>query len=333
MNNLYGFNNYGVNNNSFFYGNNSKNTLAKTNSQNLRKIYSVIGLGLCIFFAVLFVSQAIILIMSANSNVVYESWYQIFITDVPLYGVALWVLLFFMSKLQAEKPEKRKFGFGNSVSLFFVSCFFMISGSLIGNFVDQIMQTLFNVDVGNNLDYVADSMPILGEVLFFVIIAPLGEELIFRKLILDRTAKYGAGAAIFFSGITFAVFHGNFSQLFYAFGMGILLAYVYVKTGSYVRCVLLHATVNALFGVIIPHAYDYLGEINETIALYGIAGIESLFYFAGMVLFIVYLATGKVKVEKSQYELSSKASACAFSNAPFIVFVSVMAASMFLVYG
>lgn len=331
MNNSYGFNNYGVNNNSFFYGNNLNNALAKKNSQNLKKIYSVIGLGLCIFFAVLFVLQTIILTMSANSNVVYESWYYIFVTDVPLYGVAIWALLFFMSKLQAEKPEKRKFGFGNSVSVFFVSCFFMISGSIIGSNVDQIMQAFFGVETENSLDVVAQSMPIFVEVLFFVIIAPFGEELIFRKLILDRTAKYGEGAAIFFSGITFAAFHGNFGQLFYAFGMGIILAYIYVKTGSYIRCVLLHGIVNALFGVIVPHAYNYLYEVNE-IASYGVVGAEYLFSFVGMILFIVYLATGKVRVNKSQYELSSKASACAFSNAPFIVFVSVMAATMFLVY-
>ena len=48
--------------------------------------------------------------------------------------------------------------------------------------------------------------------LYMVICAPILEEYIFRKLIVDRTVKYGQGVAIVLSGLMFGLFHGNLNQ-------------------------------------------------------------------------------------------------------------------------
>ena len=39
---------------------------------------------------------------------------------------------------------------------------------------------------------------------------------------MDRLLGYGQKTAIIISGIMFGMAHGNFSQFFYAFGIGIL---------------------------------------------------------------------------------------------------------------
>jgi membrane protease YdiL (CAAX protease family) len=206
----------------------------------------------------------------------------------------------------------------------------MMLGAIIGNVVDMLIQGFFGLELEDALNATANTMSLPVQVLFFVIIAPFGEELVFRKLILDRIAPYGEGAAILFSGLTFALFHGNFNQLFYAFGIGLILAYIYVKTGSYLRCVLLHAVVNAMFGVIFPYWFDLCGK--NTILQMLISLGEWALCFIGVIFFIVLLACRKVNIEKSKYSLSKSSFSCAFSNPTFIIYAVVLGLTIFSNY-
>ncbi len=325
-------------NNMYNNGYNVNNKVLRSvrNSESLKKIYSTAALGLCIFFAVMLFSQIVIMAvtMFVDESVIKEGWYNLFLSDVPIYGIALWCLLFFFSKLKVQKIEKKKMGFGDSISFFFIACFMMLAGSVIGQLADKFFQGVFNVETNDVLTETANSMSLPVQIIFFVIIAPFGEELIFRKLLLDRTAKYGEGAAIFFSGLTFSLFHGNVMQIFYAFAVGLILAYIYVKTGSYVRCALLHGILNAFFGVIAPNLFKYIDSGNKTMeAVAAIAVLaEYLFAFVGIILFIVYLSKKKIKIEKSEYILSDSSLSCAFSNAPFIVFAVVTCLLMIMNY-
>ena len=89
---------------------------------------------------------------------------------------------------------------------------------------------------------------------------PFGEELIFRKLLMDRARHAGDLPAILLSGFFFALFHGNLFQIPYAFLVGVLLAYVYTRSGSYLWCVAMHATVNLFGSVIVPALVKLLPE-------------------------------------------------------------------------
>lgn len=79
-----------------------------------------------------------------------------------------------------------------------------------------------------------------------MICAPIVEEYVFRKLIIDRTVQYGQATAILLSGLMFALFHGNFNQFVYAFTLGVFWGFIYVKTGRLIYTVALHMTVNFL---------------------------------------------------------------------------------------
>ena len=80
--------------------------------------------------------------------------------------------------------------------------------------------------------------------------APIFEEWIFRKEIIDRTRKYGEKTAIVVSALCFGLFHGNVRQFFYAFGLGLILGYMYVRTSKLWYSMLMHALVNLNGGVI-----------------------------------------------------------------------------------
>ena len=54
-----------------------------------------------------------------------------------------------------------------------------------------------------------------------------------------------------FSALTFALFHMNLFQFFYAFGMGLIFAYVYLRTRRLRYPVLMHMIINFM-GSVVP---------------------------------------------------------------------------------
>jgi Predicted metal-dependent membrane protease len=79
-----------------------------------------------------------------------------------------------------------------------------------------------------------------------VIIAPIGEEIIFRgmvtKLLLE---EYRPTKAILISALIFGVIHFNPAQIPGAFIIGILFGWLYYKTGSIIPGIILHFVNNA----------------------------------------------------------------------------------------
>lgn len=86
--------------------------------------------------------------------------------------------------------------------------------------------------------------------IMLVVIAPVFEEFIFRGVVMNLLKPYGSGIAVFVSAFCFGIFHGNFSQFFYAFALGILLGYISYATDSMFCNTVLHAMFNAISGII-----------------------------------------------------------------------------------
>ena len=100
-----------------------------------------------------------------------------------------------------------------------------------------------------------------------VIIGPIVEEFIFRKLLMDKLGIYGDRVAIFVSAISFGLFHGNLYQFFYAALLGFVLAYLYSKTANVWYPIALHMLIN-FFGSVIPMLLaDKITRYEEIITL------------------------------------------------------------------
>jgi membrane protease YdiL (CAAX protease family) len=163
-----------------------------------------------------------------------------------LVGVPTGYLL--LRKIPAEAPGKQKLGFGRFMVLLLICMPVMYGGNFIGSFLSALLSggkaqnTVVDFVTGNPL----------YAFIFTVILAPLMEEFIFRKQLIDRLGKFGELTAILFSAATFGLFHMNFFQFFYAFGLGLIFAYVYTRTGMLRYPVLMHAIINFMGGVIAP---------------------------------------------------------------------------------
>ena len=112
-----------------------------------------------------------------------------------------------------------------------------------------------------SVDLIA-SMDLWTSIFLTSIGAPICEELMFRKMLVTRTRKYGEGVAILLSGLSFGLFHGNFNQFAYAFGIGMFFAYVFLKTGNIKITIALHACMNAFTSVVLAGLMNKL-DVNK----------------------------------------------------------------------
>lgn len=138
--------------------------------------------------------------------------------------------------------------------------------------------------------------------IFVGIIAPFVEELVFRGAILRvLLGKFrSAWLAIFISAALFSISHGNPAQMPHAFLLGLLIGWLYKRTGSIVPGVVLHWTNNTIAYVIFnlyPAANDMrLIDIFRGSQLHvWLSLLFSLFIFLPSI-YQIYVRTGKLKV-------------------------------------
>lgn len=88
-------------------------------------------------------------------------------------------------------------------------------------------------------------IPVWLGVLTYGILAPLGEETVFRGVLYGQLKKVSSvPVAIALSGLAFGLFHGNLVQAVYATTLGIVLALVYEIYGSILAAMLFHCIAN-----------------------------------------------------------------------------------------
>lgn len=81
--------------------------------------------------------------------------------------------------------------------------------------------------------------------ILYGLISPLAEEVVFRGVIFNRMRRfYGPVVAIAASGLFFGAFHGNLVQGVYGGCMGILMAWLYERSGQFVVPLFFHAAAN-----------------------------------------------------------------------------------------
>lgn len=113
-------------------------------------------------------------------------------------------------------------------------------------------------------------------IILYGIVSPLAEEIVFRGLLYNRMRKYfPVWLAIAVSGLFFGLYHGNLVQGIYGSCMGILMAYMYERTGRFYIPLLFHAAANISVYAIsfIPGLQDRLFQVINCVILLTISAI------------------------------------------------------------
>lgn len=116
-----------------------------------------------------------------------------------------------------------------------------------------------------------------------VVMAPLFEEVIFRGVLLESTrARYGVVAAWLLSSAIFGIVHVHPTVVVNAFVMGLVLAFIYLRTDSLWSAIILHAVNNgiAYLALIAGHGNSMLIDMVGSRTLYVLLYIAALAVFA-----------------------------------------------------
>ena len=221
--------------------------------------------SLAISFSMLFTPLlqliAVSLISAFAPWIMDLDWYIWVMSMVPLYAVAMPLSLLICRALEPVegKPTQRRLGVGTMLGLLAI-CFTL---TYLGNYLGQLVNTIIGAITGeppaNELQELTMSSPLWTNLLFCGILAPIMEEIFYRKMVIDRLRAFGDLPAVLISGVVFGLIHGNFYQFFYAAFIGILFGYIYVYTGRIRYTVTLHMIFNLVGGV---YATEMLKRIN-----------------------------------------------------------------------
>lgn len=115
---------------------------------------------------------------------------------------------------------------------------------------------------------------IFALVFSLAILTPIVEELLFRGIILSAfKAYFGEKAAIVLSALVFGIMHWNPIQSTYAFLLGLVLAYIYLKTQSIYSAIIFHMIFNfmgAVLQVIFPQNILIIINLTMYISIFSL---------------------------------------------------------------
>jgi membrane protease YdiL (CAAX protease family) len=181
----------------------------------------------------------------------------------------------------------------------FLVLFFICTATMyITNFFSVILTTIIALLKGDNIfdlnplmDAITGSNFILT-LLYASLVAPIVEEIIFRKLLLNKLRRFGDVPAILLTAFAFGLFHLNLSQFFYATALGMIFAYIAVRTNTIKYTILLHIMINFIGTVVAPLSTSGNFVFGIVLVVWVMVAIA-----LGSVFFV--LNVKKIKLEKT----------------------------------
>lgn len=179
----------------------------------------------------------------------YPTWLPLLIAYLVFFGIVFPLAALLLRRLPVAAPEKGKISARHFFA--FLPILFLCSfvGSQLSQWLVALLADAFGLQMGSALGTLLLTHPLVM-VFILLLAAPLCEEWFFRKLLLDRACIYGEKLAIFVSALLFACYHTSVYQFFYAFFVGLILGYLYLRTGKLWVTVLMHAVFNLLCSIL-----------------------------------------------------------------------------------
>ena len=315
-----------------------------------KKTFSRVGLALVAYLLasnVAVIIGQIIMIVLFGTDAANELFYtNIYVTYafniVSQYIIAFPILYLVIRKLRPMRAQTSQMSGKEFLIAFLISQAFMQLGSIIGEAINLSIGSVLGGEITNDVSDMIMETPIWLIVLAVIIIGPIFEELIFRKIIFDRISRFGTKTAIIVTAVAFGLFHGNLYQLFYATALGLVLGFIYAKTRNVLYPILMHMIINCLgtlpvlllsesFEAVQEFLTKYMsGESFDIAVYYGDILIYGAYSFiinamviSGIIMFAVYLKNKKLNVpDICDFKIpKGYASSVTLANAGAIIFL------------
>ncbi|MHB8127926.1 MAG: CPBP family intramembrane glutamic endopeptidase [Mobilitalea sp.] len=270
-----------------------------------RTIISRAGFALFIMAIVVLLTQFSIeiLVRIIKPEIAESTWYAMVVTAISIVGVGLPVYSLMMKRIpNSTKGEVVKMKFSHFIVLFFICTAVMYITNFFSVFLTMIIALLKGEDIMslvNPLQEVLAGSNFIITLIYASLVAPIVEELIFRKLLLDKLRRFGDVPAILMTGFAFGLFHMNLSQFFYATALGFIFAYITIKTNTVRYSIILHIMINFIGTIVAPMATKQNAIFSLIIMFWMLTAIT-----LGVVFFI--LNVKKIKLERAAIPVEKK---------------------------
>ena len=287
-----------------FFNNNltSFGEMRRKEEKGLSKAYNKVALAPIMMLGVSFFINAVYLLLGSFLPFLNEGL-ALEIMDFFAYVVAILLPSFFLFLLLRKNGDFPTWNAPNR-KIFFPFLLLSLGVSFLGNYVSSYISAIaetFGITFTQ-----PDFTPPTGGISFFLyflqitIGAGLLEELFCRCLILGAVKPFGEKTAIFVSAFFFALIHGNFLQIPYAFVLGVFYGYITIRTGSILYSVIFHSLSNSI-SVLLTLSGTLLNE-----NIYNI--LSSLFVYISIVSGIVGLVLEISALKKGVFSFKKETS-------------------------
>jgi len=245
---------------SYYQNDPQKNFYTEERDMRLRKKFSRISLafviGVLVTYIAVLLIQLVVSVFGGAEAISESIYWQWAISLLPLYLFGMPAIFLFVWKMDVRTPQNKTLSLGEFLLLFLIGRFFTLVGTYISNFLVAISETITRSPITDTTSELMEVTPPWLIFIAAVIIAPILEELIYRKLIIDRLYMHGEAVAILFSSFIFALAHGNLYQVAYAFLNAFILGLIYTRTGRLRYCIAFHMLTNFLGSILVLPILD-----------------------------------------------------------------------------
>ncbi len=298
--------------------------------EEMKKSFSRIGFAMFLLIAVWYgfltgvgIVIGVLEIFGYSLMPFYERYMLVFNELGLALGVVFSMLV--LRPVPSHEIETKKLGIGKFTKYILIMFAIGAIGNVIGTMLLSIWNVLTNKNAGGEVEDILTGSDYALMTLMVGVIAPFLEEFFFRRLLIDRLRPYGEMTCIWTSALLFGLFHGNFTQFFYAAGLGALLAYIYFRSGSFLCVFLLHTVFNLLSGVL-PAA---LMEVENELPYFLYLVIYLAVVLLGVLLFLMNIFSFKPQKQEVSVSGGKIASSLIFN---FGMIVSILLMLVLMVF-
>jgi len=150
------------------------------------------------------------------------------------------IIYFYVTKLPIKETLRlNKIGILDIVIIIALGIFIQPAAMFIGTLASMFFPNLISKVV-----FEMNSLPLITKLVVIALTPAICEEITMRGIFLSGYKKVDIKIAALMSGLIFGILHMNMQQFFYAFALGVLLAYLVHITNSIFASMLCHFTFN-----------------------------------------------------------------------------------------
>jgi membrane protease YdiL (CAAX protease family) len=192
-----------------------------------------------VLFLVQFGSVGIAMILSRVAPFLWDyPWLNWVLSYVPLYCIYFPIFYLLLCRLpntenSIHRPQPRRISIPHFIVIILFGLGISTGLNVLTTLISVFMNLLLGVGVSNPMAQAMGFSDLVTNVIMVAGVAPLMEELIFRKFLYQKLIGYGPNLYILVSSLFFMCFHTNLYQMGYAFVLGLILSSIYAYTGKF----------------------------------------------------------------------------------------------------